>query len=313
MDTFPTTKPAAGPREVFMHLLLIITLYLSVVSFIALLWQYINLLVPDVLQLYYAAAYQGIRWASSVLLVSFPVYLWLSWQLQRDFTQTPSKRELKVRKWLLHLTLFLAALTIIGDLITLIYSFYGGELSARFLLKIVVVLAVAASVFWYYLWDIRRGSTAAHVPRRAGIASASLVGLALVAGFFIGGSPAHQRQLRFDEQRVSDLQNIQGQMIYYWQQKGQLPKELGQLTDSISGFTVPTDPDTGASYEYAVKNSLSFELCAVFTTASDAGSTGPRPVPAKEFGVTENWQHGSGKICFARTIDPQLRRLPSPN
>lgn len=296
-----------------MHLLLIITLYLSVVSFIALLWQYINVLVPDLLHLSYGSAYQGIRWASSVLLVSFPVYLWLSWQLQRDFIQMPSKRELRVRRWLLHLTLFLAALTIIGDLITLIYSFYGGELETRFLLKILVVLAVAASVFWYYLWDIRRGSSTTPIPRRAAIASTSLVGLALVAGFFIGGSPAHQRQLRFDEQRISDLQAIQSQTIYYWQQKGQLPEQLDQLRDSISGFTVPTDPATAAPYEYTATDPLSFELCAVFTAQSVGNdTTAARPVPAKEFGVTENWQHGQGKTCFARTIDPQLHR-PAPD
>lgn len=296
-----------------MHLLLIITLYLSVVSFIALLFQYINLLVPDVLHLSYAAAYHGIRWSSSALLVSFPVYLWLSWQLQRDFTKTPNKRELRVRKWLLHLTLFLAALTMIGDLITLIYNFYGGELSLRFFLKIVVVLGVASGVFGYYLWDIRRGSAASAVARNAGLASAALVAVALMAGFFIGGSPAHQRQLRFDEQRVSDLQTIQGQLIYHWQQKGQLPRALEALNDNISGFAVPTDPATSAPYEYIVKDPLSFELCATFTRENTEESIAiVRPAPVKGFDVPENWQHGRGRHCFTRTIDPQLHR-PTPD
>src|SRR3989344_5719035 len=239
MDTLtPTqTQPSTGPREVFLHLLLIITLYLSVVSFIALLWQYINLLVPDVLNLSYAAAYQCIRWSSSALLVSFPVFLWLSWQLQRDFARTPSKREMRVRRWLLNLTLFLAALTIIGDLITVIYNFYGGDLTTRFFLKTLVILAVAAGVFGYYLWDLRRGSQPSTVARSAAIDSSVLVGIALVAGFFIGGSPAHLRQLRFDEQRLQDLQVIQSQIIYHWQQTSQLPSALDQLNDSITGFT----------------------------------------------------------------------------
>jgi len=52
--------------------------------------------------------------------------------------------------------LFVAAGFLIGDLVTLIYSLLEGELSSRFVLKVLVVGAIAGAVFTYYLRDLRR-------------------------------------------------------------------------------------------------------------------------------------------------------------
>jgi hypothetical protein len=35
-----------------------------------------------------------------------------------------------------------------------VYTFLGGELTARFLLKLVVVAIIAGAVFGYYRWDL---------------------------------------------------------------------------------------------------------------------------------------------------------------
>ena len=59
-----------------------------------------------------------------------------------------------MRRWLTYVTLFVAACTLIGDLASRVYSLLGGEL-ARFLLKVVVVGAIAGAIFWYYLSDLR--------------------------------------------------------------------------------------------------------------------------------------------------------------
>ena len=37
----------------------------------------------------------------------------------------------------------------------LVYNVLGGELSVRFVLKVVVVAAMAATIFGYYLFDLR--------------------------------------------------------------------------------------------------------------------------------------------------------------
>ena len=65
-----------------------------------------------------------------------------------------------MRRWLTYLTLFLAAIALVSDMITLVYNLLGGELTLRFVLKVVIVGAIAGSIFSYYLLDLRRGEHA---------------------------------------------------------------------------------------------------------------------------------------------------------
>lgn len=147
-----------GPKDVFLHLLAIFALYTSAVSFLVLMFQYINLAFPDALEGGYVPrfSYGAIRWSIASLTVVFPVYVWVSWYLNKRYVAVPERREAKSRRWLVYFTLFVAAIVIITDLITLIFNLLGGELTARFILKVVAVLFVAASVFVYYIWDLKR-------------------------------------------------------------------------------------------------------------------------------------------------------------
>lgn len=60
-----------------------------------------------------------------------------------------------IRKWLTYITLYIATGIIVGDLITLVTYVLNGDLTLRFVLKVLVVLVIAGSVFGYYLWDLR--------------------------------------------------------------------------------------------------------------------------------------------------------------
>lgn len=154
-----------GPKDVFLHLLAIITLYFSAGSFIALLFQYINIFLPDPLieggNYYAREGYIGvIRFAISSLIIVFPVYIITSWYLNKVYLTMPFKRELRSRRWLIYFTLFATVLIIIGDLVALVYGFLGGwELTVRFVLKALTVLFVAASIFFYYFTDMRKHHT----------------------------------------------------------------------------------------------------------------------------------------------------------
>lgn len=299
--------PKSSPKDVFMHFLAIVTLYGSVISLIALLFQCINVLFPDPLNYYYASILQSLRWSASVLVVMFPVYVLMSWLIKRDFKQDPAKREVRVRKWLIYLTLFFSAITVIVDVITLVYNLLGGEFTIRFLLKILVVLITAGAVFLYYFFDLRQAVSSKQTKILAWVVSV-IVAASMVAAFVLIGSPQHQRLVNFDERKVSDLQMIQNQTINYWQQKGSLPTGLANLTDSISGFTAPKDPQTSQDYEYLIQSNLSFQLCANFNLPSTVGN---KAVPMI-YPPPDNWNHGAGQVCFDRTIDPQLYKLTAP-
>lgn len=148
-----------------------------------------------------------------------------------------------------------------------------------------------------------------------------IVAAAIVAGFFIVGSPQEERFRRFDDRRVADLQTIQGQVVNFWQTKSKLPVTLDDLADSISGFTAPRDPSDRSSYEYRTTGQLAFELCATFARPSEGKSDARgRPYPAEPslmgpYGgdpIAQNWDHAAGHSCFSRTIDPDVYRPREP-
>ncbi len=301
--------PKITPKDFFLQIGVIITLYISSISLIALLFQVINILHPDQLYSYVDPYSSGIRWAIASLIIIFPLCLALSWVLDRDYRSFPEKRGFGLKRWLTFLTLFIAGATIATDLIILINSFLAGEYTTRFILKVVVVLFVAGYIFGYYLWDLRRSVESTSNKSKYFAFVAVLVVLAsVVGGFLVMGSPKTQRNIRNDENKVSDLQNIQYQLISYWQQKNKLPDQLNEINDNLSNFVVPIDKQSGQSYEYRKISNLQFELCANFNLESSATTFTDYPMmyPAPRGFENENWKHGIGRTCFARTIDPEL-------
>ncbi len=300
------------PKNVFLHLLNITTFYLTVINFITLYIQYISVVLPDPLNFFYTNMADAVRASTSVLVVAVPVFILTAWLLGRDLKANPERREFKLRKWLIYFTLFVSAITIIVDLIMFVNSFLSGELTTRFLLKVLIVLFVAAAVFGYYVWDLRRKDTeTSKTPKKLAFVMAFLVLGSVILGFFVIGTPAEQRDRRFDERRVADLQTIQNQIVNYWIQKEKLPLNLNVLEDSISGFMIPKDPAANASYEYNVTDTLSFELCATFKVSSkDLGSSYNGAMSSYSYDAfQQNWDHETGRTCFTRTIDPELYKL----
>ncbi|KKQ92923.1 MAG: hypothetical protein UT16_C0002G0013 [Candidatus Azambacteria bacterium GW2011_GWA2_39_10] len=200
----------------------------------------------------------------------------------------------------------------------LIYNFLGGDITARFVLKIAAVFFIAASVFFYYFWELKSWAKISETAKKVFIyAIIAIVAVAVAAGFFIVGSPQSERLRRFDDQRVSDLQIIQGQIIYYWQNKEKLPAMINDLKDPISGFNPGKDPQTGTDYIYEIKGDLEFALCANFNLPSKEYLEGAKPYiefssrpypPQHILSSDSNWSHVAGLVCFERTIDPELYR-----
>ena len=293
-----------------------VAFYWSVIAFIFLIFNYINYTFPNVLAYYPADPYQsGISYQMASVIVLLPLSMFLMWFIRRDAIKDPSRNEIWVRRWLLILTLFVAGIAIAGDLITLLTTFLNGEeLTAAFLLKVLVVLLIASGVFMHFIADLRGYWDAFPLRKRyVGIGVGVLALVAVVSGFFIVGTPAEARLARFDAQKVTGLQDIQSRVTSYWQAKQKLPATLDVLSDPLSYGPLPVDPQTGDSYVYQTSGKLSFKLCATFNAESrtnqgislETREAVPVPVGGKT-GVIDNWQHGSGDVCFDRTIDPSF-------
>ncbi|MBX4209511.1 hypothetical protein KW799_02380 [Candidatus Parcubacteria bacterium] len=310
-------QPKTTAKDFFLYLAGFAGLYVSAISLISLLFAIVNRVLPDALNSYYYATdfYSGpIRLAIASLLIVFPIYLFIAAHIDRYVRANPEKKDLAVRKWLTYLTLFVTGVAVVTDLVVLVNTFLGGEITSRFVWKVLSVLIVAGAVFGYYLYDLKK-SFAPDSPKRTRL----IVSLAcvfvfgsLIWGFVSVGSPMKARALRFDERRVNDLTSIQWQAINYWQQKGKVPQSLSDLNDPISSFMIPNDPETGKPYGYEKSpHDLSFKVCATFALASqDAsgryGGTMNRTYPTSLAMQNDNWKHGPGTVCFDRVIDPDL-------
>lgn len=155
----PRRKPYLSAREAFLYLLMFLTLYVSAFSVGTLIFQFVNRWLPDTVIDYsyvYDSTRSAIRSATAALIITFPVFLWISSIIRGAIARDPEKRSSKVRKWLTYITLFIAAGVIIGDLITLVYNVLSGELTLRFILKVLTVLGISGAIFGYYLWDLRQ-------------------------------------------------------------------------------------------------------------------------------------------------------------
>lgn len=285
-------------KDFFLHIAVIALLYTGTVALLNVLFRVINVAFPQVDQYGYYSP--SISLPVATLIVVFPLFLFIANFLQKSYAAEPEKKDYAVRKWLIYITLFIAGAVLAGDLIVLIYYFLDGqELTAGFFLKVLSVLVVIGCIFGYYLDDLKDRLTGTRRTIWRVVAAVLVIG-SIVAGFSVLGTPQSQRMARYDSQKVEDLNNIQWQIVNFWQQKQVLPATLAELEDPISGFRVPADPQTGEAYGYERTGALSFNLCATFATAVQ-----PFIPPIRAIGEG-NWSHGAGPQCFERTIDPDL-------
>ena len=157
---FPAPSRGSGAeaaKDAFLYLLSFSTLGAWTFALGSLLFTVINAWLPDPVtspNVYQSIAY-SVSTQMASMIVAFPIYAWVLRLLGKELERHPEKARSGVRKWLSYLALFIAAGCVIGDLITFLAFFLRGELTARFGLKVLVVLVIAGGVFWFYLTWLR--------------------------------------------------------------------------------------------------------------------------------------------------------------
>lgn len=331
--------------DVFIYLGLAISLIWSVVNLLQIVFTAIELKFVDVLSanLYVDASNSDVRLAMASLVVMFPIYLGLSWYVSSDIRKYLFKQDLPVRKIMIYLTLFITTLTLIGTLVSIIYTYLGGEISVRFGLKALSVFVTALALFAYYYYSLRRNySVPTNVPMIVSIGSVIVVASVLVWSVSIIGTPTEMRMKRIDNQRLSDLSRIQQEVFNRFQTTDKLPLTLSELDNAFQGYTVPLDPTTQEAYTYKVVQQpvvkmnyttdrkelvtpAIFEICATFETDRQLDARGQYVTPAIGKGgiATEDamysaanyyyegdrspfWNHGIGETCFKRIISSDM-------
>ncbi len=312
----PRRRAYLSARETFFYLVLFATLYTSAINAGQILFLMIERWLPDPLWGPDAALGRAAlaRGATAGLVIAFPTFLLVSRTLGGMLAREPVKRGSRIRKWLTYLTLFVAAMVLVGNLIVLVSGLLSGEVTPRFVLKVLAVFLVAGTVFAHYAGDLRREEQATPLPAAppgllARIAAAAGI-VVMVAGFFAAGSPREARMRRLDLDRVQSLREITRGLEAYRDRHGTLPASLDTVLSDTDGFTSESlfDPVTRKRFEYRVLDPASgkYELCAVFQAADTTGGRGGRFIPS------EIWKHGAGQHCFTITLGTVRRGTPAP-
>jgi hypothetical protein len=156
----PVRAGGAGEaaRDAFLYLLAFSTLATWTIALGSLMFTFIDRWFPDpVARPLFESRYEVSREMACVI-VAFPIFLFVMRFILREVETSPEKLESGVRKWLTYIALLIAAGTVIGDLITFLTFLLQGEITARFVLKVLIALVIAGGVFWYYLGSLRRGA-----------------------------------------------------------------------------------------------------------------------------------------------------------
>ena len=324
MDSTNTANKAYGAKLLFWYLRVFFAMGFCACATGTLWYQFINKWFPLQISPYGGVfrpyADRAVIWGISTLFIIGPILFVFAAMLREAIKRNEVELHRGVRQWLTYVFLFIVVTVMVGDLITAVYYVLNGDYSTRFFLKVFTVLAISGWLISYVWLDIRSedGLAGSALPRRMGIASAIVMLASLGVGFTLIDSPMLARAKAFDNQRASDIQQLQGGVQNYFNRYQRMPESLEELREEgMIRIYALEDPDTGEPYEFRVVNEqnpptgrrpIRYEICAVFTTDNrdeEEEFYGPRGPYGSSF------LHGAERTCFEQNIQetPGRQRL----
>jgi hypothetical protein len=302
----PDQKPKFSFKNVFLNIGAFISLYALVGNLIGLLFTVINKAYPKVGEYHYGYWSSSISWPVAALIVFFPIFITLMWLLEREYRVAPERQNSFTHRGFAYITLLLSGLTLAISFITTLYYFLDGqELTTSFLLKILVLVIITSSLFIYFVYDLM-GKLTPHLRIFWRIFATAILAGSIVWGFAILGSPRTQQLLKYDQQKLNDLQNLNSQVVNYYANRGVLPKAIEDVADG-NYYTDWVDPQSKKPYQYEKTTASTYNLCAEFNKASEEKEQ--NRYSYIYFDGINSWEHPKGEYCFKQTINPDLYRF----
>ena len=150
LPPIPRPRPYVSAREALLYGLLFLSLGMIAWHIGTMGFELIDRMLPDAGGSSPYRDDSGLRWSVAALVTFGPLFFLLNARTNRATRGDPGRRRSLVRKWFASITLLIAALTLLGDLVLVIYTLLDGALTARYLTKTVLVAVLGALVFLYY-------------------------------------------------------------------------------------------------------------------------------------------------------------------
>lgn len=288
----------SAPKFAFYYLLSLVALIFMTISTGMIFFQVINKYLPDLFGNYGADFSSGaLKFAISAIIISSPIFYIVTRFICRHLYKGTLDKDAGIRRWLSYFILFVSAVIIIVSLIMTINSYLNGELTNKFIWKMVVVVALSAIVFSFYLYDIKREKVIGIKDKVFKIyfwASLAIVLSAFVYSLTIVESPKETRNRRVDDQIVSNFYSLESGINSYYDKHKVLPPSLDLVKAEVSYLNSDAmlDPVSKEALVYEISGTSTYKLCATFRTSNMDKNR-------EEFRyVEDNKRHEAGYGCL---------------
>jgi hypothetical protein len=296
----------------FFYMLSLVALIFMALSAGIIVFQIINKNIIDALQVFRGRySSDALKFAISAIIISAPIYYLTVTQINKNLFKGLLDKDSGVRKWLTYFILFVSSVVMLGWLIATIYNFLDGELTVKFVLKALTAIAISTAIFTYYLYDIKRDNVVGvkdKVARAYFYGSLFVVIVVLVSAFIFVESPRETRNIKHDQGVINKFNQIDGAINTYYRDNKKLPESLDELMTADTYYLIERDiedPATKKRFEYKRVDETTYELCAVFMTASkDYEENGDY-----RYYYDKRWRHEAGYQCLRQKVREDVERL----
>ena len=297
-------------KDFFLNIGYAVTLYVLLFNFIFLGFALIDLYFTDADTLYFFVNGGFVKFNLASAIVVAPAFFIVAGILRKHMKGLDDF-DMKWRKWLLTLTVFLASVIVVIDLITLVYTYLNGEqLLGAFIAKALFALAVFVCVALFYIKDLKGYWNAKrNLQKQVTYFAGALVFIFIVANLAMLGSPYKYKLLQKDFEQINGLQSTNNSIARYYEKNKRLPDSLDQVKTLDPYPYLPKDINTQDNYKYTRKDETNYTICAYFNLdfpklpkKGDLIYDNWRVSAWREY-KKEGWVYKSGETCFDKSIN----------
>jgi hypothetical protein len=284
----------------FYYILSLIALIFAALSAGMIIFQIINKNITDVIvQRASDFSPDQLKFAISALIISAPIFYVATWRIYKNLFSGAFNKDSGTRKWLTYFVLLVSSVVMLGWLIAIVNNFLDGELTVKFILKALTAIGLAAAIFTFYYYDIKRKKVAGEKDEVIRIYFYSSLAAAVIifaSGLSIMESPQKTRDRKMDNAVLENFEEIDMAIADYYSDNEKLPDNLERIK---SEFSYITDEDlknsaTGEKYDYKIKRENIYELCATFKISNK---------DSESYDIYQDrWPHDVGYQCLSQRV-----------
>ncbi len=146
--------------DAFEHILMFISMYVLAITIGLTLSLFVEKWVPGTPDIYGYGSNNSwklsmLRGYIASLIVSYPLFAFFFLRITRRTMDNPFVRTLKARKFLIYLTLVVAFIVVISNVISIIFNFLNGNVTFNFFLNFLIIVSISSLIFFYYLQQVK--------------------------------------------------------------------------------------------------------------------------------------------------------------